>query len=105
MNLDNKKRISIIVENAYRDQIIDLIKEAGAGGLTIYKGMDGTGNRGIRGDSGMLSEFYANVEIVSITGPETAETILKGLEEFMEEGTPLVVHVIDVKVIRGDYFK
>ena len=105
MKLFTKKRISVIVENAYKDQIVDLIKNSGASGFTVYKGMEGTGRRGIRGDSGMLSEFYANIEIVSITGPEVAEHILEGLEEIIKGGTPLVVHVVDVNVIREEYFK
>jgi PII-like signaling protein len=105
MNLSIRKRLSIIVENAYRKQIVDLIKDSGAGGFTIYKGMEGTGNRGIRGDSGMLGEFYANIEVVTITSAEVSETILKGLADLMDDGAPLVVHVIDVNVIRGDYFK
>ncbi len=105
MELATKKRLSVIVENAYRDQIVDLIKEAGAGGFTIYKGMEGTGHRGIRGDSGMLGEFYANIEIISITGPEVAEFVLEGLKEFMDDGIPLIVHITDVNVLNRDYFK
>lgn len=100
-----KKRISIIVENAYTDSVIKLIEESGASGFSIYKDIHGKGRHGIRGYHGGLEEFAGNVEIFSITGHEVAERILKGLQIMIDQGISLVVHVIDVNVIRDDHFR
>ncbi len=104
MQMFAKKRISIIVENTYRDKIIRLLEEAGTTGFTVYRNIYGKGRHGIKGDYGGLSEFSANVEIVTITSPEVAERVLRGLQKTIEKDIVLIVHVIDVSVLRNDHF-
>ncbi len=104
MKLYDKKRISIIVEKACRDNIIKLLEKSGASGFTVYKDIYGKGKSGMRGDHSSLNEISGNLEIVSITSPEVAERILQGLSNMIEKGFILTVHVMDVKVIRDDHF-
>ncbi len=104
MNLVEKKRVSIIVESTYQDTVINLIKKAGASGYTIYNGIEGAGHSGVRERDGMLGEFYGNIEVVVLTGVEVAEAILNGLDELMDDDHHMVVHVIDVHVIRSACF-
>jgi PII-like signaling protein len=100
----DKKRISIIVEEVYRDEVVKLLEESGASGFTVYKDIYGKGKSGVRGKCGGLSEISSNIEIVSITGPEVADRSLRGLTTLINKGVVLIVHMTDVKVIRNDYF-
>lgn len=105
MKIYNKKRVSVIVEKAWKDRVIKLFEDSGASGFTIYKEIYGKGRHGVKGTPGSLNEVSGNVEIVSITGPEVAERILQGLETMIDKGSILIVHVTDVSVIRNDQFK
>lgn len=105
MQLFGKKRISIIVENAFRDRVIKLIETSGASGFTVYKAIYGKGQHGISGEYGGLREISGNVEIVTITGPEVAEQIIQGLQSMLDKGIVLIVHVADVNVIRNEHFR
>ncbi|WP_028308472.1 DUF190 domain-containing protein [Desulfitibacter alkalitolerans] len=104
MKLFPKKRISIIVESTYKENIIKLLEKSGASGFTLYKGIYGKGRNGIKGDYGGLGDIGMNIEIVTITSPETAEKILFGLQKRIDQGIIIIVHVIDVYVLRDDYF-
>ncbi|MHB8170715.1 MAG: P-II family nitrogen regulator [Thermincolia bacterium] len=104
MEFYSKKRVSIIVEKVYKDKVIMLLEECGASGYTVYKGIYGKGRHGVKEDYGGLGDFTGNVEIVSITGPEVADCVLRGLQRMIERGIELIVHVLDVSVIRNDHF-
>lgn len=105
MNLYDKKRISIIVERAYLQKIIELLEKSGASGFTVYKEIYGKGKSGVRGDIVDINEVSGELEIVSITGPEVAERVLQGLSELIMKGITIIAHVTDVKVIRDDHFR
>ncbi len=104
MELYNKKRISIIVEKAYKDKILMLLEGCGASGYTVYKGIYGKGRHGVKEDCAGLGDFSSNVEIVSITGPDVAECVLRGLQQVIDKGIELIVHMVDVSVIRNEHF-
>ncbi|OEF97403.1 DUF190 domain-containing protein [Desulfuribacillus alkaliarsenatis] len=104
MNLYDKRKIGIIVEKVYKERILRLIEKAGASGYTVYQNISGMGLHGSRGDFGSLSELSGNVEIVVVSSLEVAEKILKGLQYLMDEDISIIVHVIDVKVLRDDHF-
>lgn len=105
MKFFNKKRLSVIVEKAWKDKVIKLLEDSGVSGFTVYKEIYGKGKHGVKGAHGSLNEISGNVEIVSITGPEVAERILQGLETMIDRGIILIVHVTDVTVLRNDQFK
>jgi len=103
MELFTKKRISIIVETPFRDGVLQLLHESGAGGYTIYEGIKGKGEHGARGGHGEFKTM-CNVEIVSITGPEVAEKILIGVDAMLKAGIVIILHISDVSVLRGEHF-
>lgn len=104
MKLSPKKKISVIVENTYKENIIQLLEKSGVSGFTVYRGIQGKGRNGIKGDYGGLGDVDMNVEIVTITSEQVAENILKGLQKAINRGIILIVHVIDVTVLRDEYF-
>ncbi|MCG8402227.1 MAG: DUF190 domain-containing protein [Firmicutes bacterium] len=105
MELFDKKRISVIVEKACRDKVVKLLEDSGVSGFTVYKDIYGKGKSGVRDNYGSVSEISGNLEIVSITGPEVADRILQSLAALIDKGFVMIVHVVDVKVIREDYFE
>lgn len=104
MEFYSKKRISIIVETAFKEKVISLLEDCGASGYTVYKGIYGKGRHGLKQDRAGLGDFSGNVEIVSITGTEVAECILIELKRMIERDIELIVHVTDTSVIRNDHF-
>lgn len=105
MKFFNKKKISIIVENAFEERVLQLAEEAGASGFTVYTGIYGKGRHGLKESQGGMGEFAGNVEIVTITSEEVAEKILNKLQRLIEKDINLIVHVIDVAVLRDEHFK
>ncbi|MDA8226223.1 MAG: DUF190 domain-containing protein [Desulfitobacterium hafniense] len=104
MEFYSKKRLSIIVETAFKEKVISLLEDCGASGYTVYKGIYGKGRHGIKQDRAGLGDYSCNVEIVSISSPEVAECILRELKRMIERDIVLIVHVTDVSVIRDDHF-
>jgi len=105
MQLYNKKKISVIVEKAFSNEVLRLLEESGVGGYTIYPEISGKGKHGARnGHTEFASGILGNVEIVTIVSEQTADHILEKLAEIVESGVVIVVHVIDVQVMRKDYF-
>jgi len=103
MQLFDKKRISIIVEATFRNKVLGLLDESGAGGYTIYEQISGKGEHGLRSGQGELRAM-GNVEIVSITGAQVAEKVLQGVEEMLSQGIVIIVHLTNVSVIRDEHF-
>lgn len=104
MDLISKKRISIIIEVAYKEEMSDIILNSGASGFTVYNRVEGVGHSGSRGGEGTLGEMYGNIELVVITGDETSEIILNKLKDFMEDDIHMVVQITDVSVMRSKFF-
>jgi len=105
VQLFSKKKISVIVEKTFSDEVIHLLEEFGVGGYTIYPEISGKGKHGARnGHTEFASGILGNVEILCITSEEKANHILEKLAKVIESGVVVVVHVTDVQVIRKDYF-
>ena len=104
MELYSKKRISVIIEKAYKDKVVMLLEECGASGYTVYKSISGKGHHGVKEDYAGIGDFYSNIEIVSITSPDVAERVLCGLHRVIDKGIEFIVYVVDVSVIRNEHF-
>ncbi|MEW6697555.1 MAG: DUF190 domain-containing protein [Bacillota bacterium] len=105
MQLYNKKKISVIVEKTFSDDVIKLLSDAGVSGYTIYSNISGKGKHGYRnGNTAFAGGILGNVEIVSITAEERCAQILSKLSAMIDSGIVMVVHVIDVQVLRTKYF-
>ncbi len=105
MEVFSKTRISIIVEESFHSDVLDLVQRSGASGFTIYNGIVGTGAHGTRGGFSDVDGISKNVEIVTIVGPEVAERILLGIKAMSERGVILVTHFMDVQVLRDAHFR
>ena len=105
MKVFQKKRISIIVEESFYRAVLELAKESGASGFTVYRSIVGMGAHGTRGGFSDVDGISNNVEIVTIVGPEVAERILLGVEAMQDRGVILVTHFMDVQVLRDQHFR
>jgi len=103
MQLFTKKQISIIVETPFQDKVLRLLYESGASGYTIYEGIKGKGQHGMRGDYSGLKTM-SNVEIVTITSVQVAEKVLQGVAAMLAAGIVIILYVADVSVIRDEHF-
>ena len=68
MQLTKMKRLDIIIETASRSEILDIVKNSGATGYTLYPEVDGEGMRESREDIGFVHP-HKNTGIFVI-GPE-----------------------------------
>ena len=92
-------KITIVSERLLKDDLIHLIKEAGATGFTLSS-VKGEGSRGVRaGDWEGL-----NVMLETLVSQETADQILDTLNQRFMENFAVVAWVTEVSVLRGDKF-
>jgi nitrogen regulatory protein PII len=102
MQLAKMKRLDIIIETAKRDEIIDMIRQSGATGYTLYPEVDGEGMRESREDIG-FSHPHRNAGIFVI-GPEPV------IMEIVERISGLlpnhagILFVSEVEVLRKGHF-
>ncbi|HET6498145.1 MAG TPA: hypothetical protein VFH17_03720 [Coriobacteriia bacterium] len=104
MELFDKTRVSIIVEEAFCPDVLRLIDDSGGSGYTVYRGIFGRGKHGQRGEYGDLDGISGNVEVVTIAGPEVTGRILEGITTLIDKGVIVIVHLADVRVVRDDHF-
>lgn len=97
--------VVIIAELAIEERIIRLIKSLGTKGYTVYRGVTGEGDRGVRSGSGGIGEFGDNVRIETIvSSEEEADTIMREVIEKYFKNFAGIVYVSDVRVIRVSKF-
>jgi PII-like signaling protein len=99
--LYRRKKVELVVERARLDEILDVVKEAGARGYTVLPTLAGMGNRGARADD--LTGVGGNVLVVVITREEVAHRVVELLEELWGDAIG-VLFVSDVEVMRADKF-
>ncbi|EEG78754.1 P-II family nitrogen regulator [Dethiobacter alkaliphilus] len=105
MELKNAKLVVIITEAAIESNIISLIKSMGIKGYTIYHGVTGEGDRGVRFGSGGLGGFGENVRIETvISSEEKAEKVMREVCEQYLNNYAGIVYATDVRVIRIEKF-
>ena len=91
--------VTIVSERILRDEIIELIKEAGAKGHTITD-TTGEGSRGTR-----VSDFEGkNVKIETVVSREVGNKIIDEVSEHYFENYAVIVYAHPVKVVRGDKY-
>jgi nitrogen regulatory protein P-II 2 len=105
MELKNAKLVVIITEKVIENSVVRLIKSLGIKGYTIYHGVTGEGDRGVRFGSGGLGEFGENVRIETVVSSETkADLIMREVYEQYLKNYAGIAYVQDVRVIRIDKF-
>jgi hypothetical protein len=96
------KRLDIIIETAKRDEILDIIRQSGATGYTLYPELDGEGMRESREDIG-FAHPHKNTGIFVI-GPEP---VIIELVERISDLLPNyagIMFLSDVQVLRRGHF-
>ncbi|MEW5818327.1 MAG: transcriptional regulator [Spirochaetota bacterium] len=97
--------VVIITELAIKEKIIRLIKSLGTKGYTVYQGVTGEGDRGVRSGSGGIGMFGDNVRIETIvSSEEEADTIMREVNEKYFKNFAGIVYASDVRVIRVNKF-
>lgn len=104
MELFSKTRISIIVEEAFCHDVLQLIDDSGGSGYTVYRSIFGRGRHGRRGVYSDFDGISGNVEVIVIAGTEVTSRIVEGITALIDKGVILIVHFTDVKVLREDHF-
>jgi len=103
MQFHRMKKLDIIIESAQRERLIEIIKESGATGYTIYGNVDGEGMRESREDIG-FDHTHKNVGVFVI-GPEG---LIMELVQRISEAFPNYAGIVflgDVQVLRKGLFQ
>lgn len=92
-------KLSIVIENLLKDEVLSLIRGHGATGYTITK-VEGEGSRGTR-----AKDWEGrNVMIETIVNEQTADAILESLSDEYFEDYAVIAWVVEVGVLRGEKF-
>ncbi len=92
-------KLTVVSESLLRDQLLDLMREAGATGFTVTTA-DGEGSRTNR-----LTEWEGpNVRIESILGAELADQILGEIAERYFEDYGVIAWLTEITVWRAKKF-
>lgn len=92
-------KVSIIIENLLKDEVIKLIRDHGATGFTITK-VEGEGSRGTRAQDWE----GRNLKIETLVSSEVADTIMESLSDEYFEDYAVIAWLVEVTVLRGDKF-
>ena len=93
------KLVTIVSERTLKDELIRLLKRAGASGFTETRA-EGEGSRGRR-----TAEWAGpNVKLETLVSERVAEAILNELAAEYFENYSIVTWVTDVMVLRGEKF-
>lgn len=96
-----RKKIELIVENAYLPAMLTMIDASGATGYTVIRDILGRGRHGERGREALGEN--GNALVMVITTGVIAETILAGSQRILGDGFGIVT-LSDVQVLRPDHF-
>ncbi len=95
----------IITESAIEERIIRLIKSLGTKGYTVYRGLSGEGDRGVRSGLGGISVFGDNVRIETVvSSEEEADTVMREVIENYFNNFAGIAYASEVRVIRANKF-
>jgi nitrogen regulatory protein P-II 2 len=95
MQLHTLKKVTIVIEDTLKNQVVKKICELGATGYTCHE-VQGFGNRGSRSDP-----FTSNNEITVICQDSVANSILKHVADNYFENHACIAWLSDVQVVRG----
>lgn len=104
MDKNPAKLVVIITEAVIEEKIIQLIKSLDIKGYTVYRGVTGEGDRGVRSGSGGISIFGESVRIEVVLSSEKADKIMRQVTEKFFKNYAGIVYAADVWVVRIDKF-
>ena len=102
MERHTMKKLDIIIETGQRDRVIEIIRESGVTGYTVYGDVNGEGMRESREDIG-FDHTHKNVGIFVI-GPE--DLIMELVEKISDlfQDFAGILFLSDVQVLRAGLF-
>ena len=98
MQLHTLKKVTIITEDALKNQLLKKICELGATGYTCHE-VQGYGSRGTRSD-----QFASNIEVQVICEDSVAEAILTYVSHHFFENHACIAWTSEVQVVRGSRY-
>lgn len=103
--VSNAWLVVIITESTIEEKVLKLIKSLGVKGYTVYRGVTGEGDRGVRSGSGGIGTYGDNVRIDTIISSEAAaDTIMREIHDNIFQNYAGIVYVSAVRVIRVNKF-
>ncbi|WP_305988269.1 P-II family nitrogen regulator [Roseibium sp. MMSF_3544] len=103
MEMNDAKRVEIIIEAPMETRLTDTLDEAGVTGYTILPVMGGSGRSGRWSREGQVSRAGGMVAIICIIRPDRLEVLLEAAFEVVERHIG-VVTVSDCSVLRAERF-
>ena len=100
MNLHSMKLVTIVCESLARTFVIDLLREIGAHGYTLFP-VEGLGAQGSRVAD---IEEFANIQIEVVLPPAPALELLTRLERDFFARFAMIAFTLDIQVVRGAKF-
>lgn len=92
-------KVTIVSERLLKDEIIRLIKQAGASGYTL-SAVEGEGSRGVR-----AGDWEGrNLKLETLVSDEVADKILNDLHQRFLEDFAVIAWVTEVRVLRRGKF-
>ncbi len=98
MQLHTLKKVTIVIEDSVKQELLRKIIEWGATGYTCRE-VQGYGSRGARSD-----QFGSNIEVEVVCSERVAISILTHVSHKYFENFACIAWTVDVQVIRGAAF-
>jgi hypothetical protein len=76
------KRIEIVLPDVLLRDVLALLKQHGAGGWTVTRGLSGRGDRGMQSGDGGVGEV-GNASVLVACPPDTATPLLEALRPLL----------------------
>ncbi|ARN84535.1 DUF190 domain-containing protein [Candidatus Nucleicultrix amoebiphila] len=102
MQTHKKKKLELIIEVAYVEQILQLVQKSGAQGYTMIPHVSGQGHHGTRGAEDGIT-IFENVMIIVVTDESRAKRILEDALKIVDDGVG-IGYLCDVEVMRSAHF-
>jgi nitrogen regulatory protein PII len=103
MDINDAKRVEIIIEAPMETRLTDALDGAGVTGYTILPVMGGSGRSGRWSREGQVSRAGGMVAIICIIRPDRLDTLLEAAFTVVERHIG-VISVSDCSVLRAERF-
>lgn len=103
MNIQDAKRVEIIIEAAVERRLTDILLKAGVTGFTVLPVSGGSGRSGAWTREGQVSRAGGMVAVICLIRPTRLDTLLEAVMPVLERHIG-VVSVTEAGVLRAERF-
>jgi len=100
MNTHPMKRVTVICEALAREPVLQLLKDVGGHGWTLWE-VEGAGSWGMR--TGDIPEF-TNIQVEIIVRPPVAQELLDRLQKDFFPRYAMIAWETEIRVLRSEKF-